>query len=616
MSSPSLNLTHECFALLDDGDAGDLSPRSRLYSGYLGRLECRQASALPGMLEHMQQELARGRHAVAVFSYELGAGMQGISVPADATAVSQVLLFEQCAHLSEAQVAAWLEACGQTQRPAGVVDVHASVSEAEFTEAIERIRAYIEAGDTYQVNYTYRLRFRAFGSVFDLYRKLRQRQPVPYGALIGLSDGQAVLSLSPELFVRHQSGQLTARPMKGTAAASPDFQQNDASASALASDPKNRAENLMIVDLLRNDLGRVAKVGSVQVPRMFEVTRFASVLQMTSTVRAQLRNDVGLSEIFTALYPCGSITGAPKHRTMQIIRELEPAPRGYYTGAIGWFGAPAGRTIGDFCLSVPIRTLVLQAPAEDGLRAGEMGVGAGIVYDSEPGEEYAECQLKARFLTGLRHDFELFETMHATREHGCRHLDRHLHRLRSSAAFFGFAFDQVRIEETLRDACSNFTAGVPHRMRLALDADGNCILQQAPLSPMAEPVRLLLAPHPAEVDPLFLQHKTTVRAEYDNAWRAAESQGAFDTLFCNRQGEVTEGARSSLFVKLDGRWFTPPLTAGLLPGVMRSVLLDDLQWRATERRLTLDDLRAAEEIIACNSLRGAMRAQIVWTAAS
>lgn len=612
MSSPSLNLTHECFALLDDGDAGGLMPRSRLYSGYLGRLECGQASALPGMLERLQQELVRGRHAVALFAYELGADMRGISAPADTTAISQVLLFEHCAYLSEARVGAWLEARGQAQRPAGVVDVHASVSETEFTEAIERIRTYIEAGDTYQVNYTYRLRFRTYGSVFDLYRKLRQRQPVPYGAFIGLPDGQAILSLSPELFVRHQSGELTARPMKGTAAASADFQQNAASASALASDPKNRAENLMIVDLLRNDLGRIAEVGSVQVPRMFEVTRFASVLQMTSTVRAQLRNDAGLSEIFTALYPCGSITGAPKHRTMQIIRELEPAPRGYYTGAIGWFDAPVNRAVGDFCLSVPIRTLVLQAPAEDGLRAGEMGVGAGIVYDSEADEEYAECQLKARFLTGLRPDFELFETMHATREHGCRHLDRHLHRLRSSAAFFGFAFDQVRTEETLRDACSDLTAGVPHRMRLALDVDGNCILQQALLTPLAEPVRLLLAPHPVEVDPLFLQHKTTVRAEYDKAWRAAESQGAFDTLFCNRLGEMTEGARSSLFVKLGGRWFTPPLTAGLLPGVMRSVLLDDPQWGATERPLTLDDLRAAEEIVVCNSLRGAMRAQIVW----
>ena len=210
----------------------------------------------------------------------------------------------------------------------------------------------------------------------------------------------------------------------------------------------------MIVDLLRNDLGRIATIGSVQVPRMFEVSRYSSVLQMTSTVRAQLRPDIGLSEILTALYPCGSITGAPKHRTMQIIEELEPAPRGYYTGAIGWFDAVVGNAIGNFCLSVPIRTVVLQPPSEEGLCAGEMGVGAGIVHDSVAAEEYAECQLKARFLTGLRHDFDLFETMHANREDGCRHLHRHLCRLGSSAAFFGFVFDEAKIKALLSEACA------------------------------------------------------------------------------------------------------------------------------------------------------------------
>jgi para-aminobenzoate synthetase/4-amino-4-deoxychorismate lyase len=612
MSSLPPNLNHECFALLDDRDAGDLSPRSRLYSGYLGRLVCKDAAALPRMLDDMQQELEQGRYAIALFSYELGADMQGIGESRATAAVSQILLFRQCAYLSETQVSAWLQERSQAPRPAGVFNVQANVSQTEFTDAIERIRAYIEAGDTYQVNYTYRLRFNTYGSVFDLYRMLRQRQPVPYGAFIGLPDGQTVLSLSPELFVRHEAGVLTARPMKGTAAASADRQQNATSAIALAADPKNRAENLMIVDLLRNDLGRVAEVGSVQVPQLFEVTQYSSVLQMTSTVRAQIRNGVRLNDVFAALYPCGSITGAPKHRTMQIIRELEPAPRGYYTGAIGWFDASTAHAIGDFCLSVPIRTLVLQAPTDDGLRAGEMGVGAGIVHDSRADEEYEECQLKARFLTGLRHDFELFETMHATREHGCRHLNRHLLRLRSSAAFFGFPFDEVKITATLQDVCSGFPATVPHRLRLALAADGNCMLQHAPLAALTEPVKLLLAQQPVALDLLFLQHKSTVRADYDNAWRTAESQAAFDMLFCNRQGEVTEGGRSNVFVKLGGRWFTPPLVSGVLPGVMRSVVLDDPQWNAVEKRLTLDDLRSAEEIVICNALRGALRAEIVW----
>jgi para-aminobenzoate synthetase/4-amino-4-deoxychorismate lyase len=311
MSLAEAILNDECFALLDDSDASDVLPRSRLYTGYLGRLECRQASELPAMLEDMRQALAQGQHAVGLFAYELGAELQHIAPRREPGSVSQVLLFKQCARLSSAQVNAWLEAREQAQRPAGIVNLRANVTHAEFTDALARIRAYIEAGDTYQVNYTYRLRFDAYGSVYRLYARLRQRQPVPYGALVMLPDGKAVLSLSPELFVRHERGELTARPMKGTAAASGDEQQDAAAAIELALDPKNRAENLMIVDLLRNDLGRVADIGSVQVPQLFEVSRYTSVLQMTSTVRARIRHDVGLSDVFAALYPCGSITGAP-----------------------------------------------------------------------------------------------------------------------------------------------------------------------------------------------------------------------------------------------------------------------------------------------------------------
>jgi para-aminobenzoate synthetase/4-amino-4-deoxychorismate lyase len=369
----------------------------------------------------------------------------------------------------------------------------------------------------------------------------------------------------------------------------------------------------MIVDLLRNDLGRIAEVGSVKAQQLFEVNRFANLLQMTSTVRARLRPELDLADVFAAIYPCGSITGAPKRRTMQIIRELEPDPRGWYTGAIGWFDAPSGtQRIGDFCLSVPIRTLTLQAQNAQGLRTGEMGVGAGIVHDSIAQQEYEECRIKARFLTGLPHDFELFETMHASNERGCRHLPRHLQRLRSSAAFFGFAYDEERIRTTLRDACANLVPDLPHRLRLALRQDGECILQCQALAPISTPVKVMPAPQPADVDALFLQHKTTVRAGYDAAWRAAEQRGGFDMLFCNRHGELTEGGRSTLFVKLAGQWYTPPLTAGVLPGVMRGVLLEDPQWHASERTLTLDDLRNAEEVVVCNALRGALPAVVDW----
>jgi para-aminobenzoate synthetase / 4-amino-4-deoxychorismate lyase len=602
----------DCFALLDDCDASDADPRSRLHTGFAGALHCRDAAGLPALLAQMQQSLQRGLHAVGLFRYELGACMQGIAEHgAPSEPLAQVLLFTHCARLSAAQVEQWLAA--QPQQRAGVANVKASVNDAQFDAAIARIHAYIEAGDTYQVNYTYRLRFDAYGAPAALYRRLRARQPVPYGALIALPDGGAVLSLSPELFVRHAQRMLTAQPMKGTAAASGDAAQDAARAAALAADPKNRAENLMIVDLLRNDLGRIAAIGSVQVPQLFHVERYSGVLQMTSTLHARLRDEVELADVFEALYPCGSITGAPKRRTMQIIDELEPDARGIYTGAIGWFDAPAaGARIGDFCLSVPIRTLALQAPRDDGIRQGEMGIGAGIVHDSVAADEHAECALKARFLTGLPAEFELFETMHATHDDGCRHLDLHLRRLRASAAYFGFVCNEAQIRATLQQACDALPPGVAHRMRFGLKQSGECSMQCAALAPLIEPVRILLAQEPTDASDLFLRHKTTVRERYDAGWRAAEAQGAFDTLFFNTDGDITEGGRSNVFVKLDGCWYTPPLASGVLPGVMRAVLLADPAWDACERRLTLDDLRVAQEVVVCNALRGALRATIVW----
>lgn len=606
---PAPSLSADCFALLDDCTASATDPRSRLYTGHVGTLTCTDAAGLPALLGQMQQALLQGRHAVGLFPYELGAQMHGVALHDVPATNTQVLLFDQCQHLSADQVTQWLVERTQSSQ-AGIANLHRSVTDAEFDAAIARIHAYIEAGDTYQVNYTYRLHFDAYGSPSALYAKLRASQPVPYGALICLPDGRSVLSLSPELFVRHKRGELTACPMKGTAAASGDAQQDAVRAQALANDPKNRAENLMIVDLLRNDLGRIATVGSVQVPHLFEVNRFNQVLQMTSTLRATLRDHVSLPELLAALYPCGSITGAPKRRTMQIIRELEPTPRGFYTGAIGWFAAPTeSHRIGDFCLSVPIRTLVLQAPAADGLRSGEMGVGAGIVHDSVAADEAAECRLKAQFLTALPHDFELFETIHATAG-GCRYLARHLQRLRGSAGYFGFAFDDDYLRNSVQASCAALPSTGEFRMRLALNQAGVCTIQTAPLLPMQEPVKLLLAKQATDAHDLFLRHKTSVRKTYDDAWRAAETQGGFDMLFCNAEGELTEGGRSSVFVKLAGRWYTPPLSAGLLPGVMRAILLDDPAWDVHEQRLTLDDLRVADEIVVCNALRGVMRAVV------
>ncbi|UVW30481.1 aminodeoxychorismate synthase component I [Massilia sp. H6] len=606
----------EVFALLDDAGALGVA-RSRLYSRHAGTLSCTDASSWPGLLQAMQDALARGLYAVPLLTYELGAQLQQLPAHRPGGSLAQVLLFEQCELLEAAQVEAWIATRTATPEAAGVAGITPNVDQAAFTDAIGRIRDYIAAGDTYQVNYTYRLRFQAFGPLVALYARLRARQRVPYGALVALPDGGALLSFSPELFVRHDAGMLLARPMKGTAPASGDDALDQERGRALALDSKNRAENLMIVDLLRNDLGRVALTGSVQVPALFEVQRFGSVLQMTSTVQARLRQDVTLEQIFAALYPCGSITGAPKRRTMEIIHELEPAARGIYTGAIGWFDPPqAGAAMGDFCLSVPIRTLALGAPegGAGGTRHGELGVGAGIVHDSDAQAEYAECQLKARFLTGLENQVEIFETIRASRDDGCRHLEQHLARLAASCHAFGHPFDPDAARAALSHACLGLPSGQLHRLRLSVAPSGALALQAAPLQPLNEPVAVLLAAKPTCSGDVFLRHKTSRRSRYDAAWRAAEAQGAFDTLFFNERGELTEGGRSNVFVRIGAAWYTPPLACGLLPGVMRAVLLAAPAWHASERVITRAMLEQADDLVVCNALRGPLRAVIVDSA--
>jgi len=608
------------FTLLDDSDASASHPASRLYTDLQQEIICTKAAEFPAMMAQMQAALQQGLFGVAVMSYELGVALQGLELAKTSPQPSRILLYKSCQKMSRDQVSDWLleQIQSNDNEIAGIAGLIPSVNENEFTQAINRIQHYIAAGDTYQVNYTFRFHFNTYGSICALYKRLRERQSVPYGGLILLPDGCAILSLSPELFIRHQHGHLYARPMKGTAAASDlndveiNAQINLQRSEQLSADIKNRAENVMIVDLLRNDLSRVAKLGSVQVPHLFDVQRFNSVLQMTSSITAELRNDVDLAGLIRAIYPCGSITGAPKYRTMQIIQELETEARGIYTGAIGWFDPmSATHTIPDFCLSVPIRTLYLQAPEKNGNRGGVMGVGAGIVFDSVATDEYQESLLKARFLTGLPAQFSLFETMYATRENGCRYLDRHLHRITNSLRYFGIGFNLSEIKKQLNLSCLGLAPDTPSRLKLTVDGTGKIHILTAALAAINTPVNVLLAASRQQSHSLWLQHKTTLRSEYDLAWQTAEQQGAFDMLFCNERGELTEGGRSNLLVKIDGQWITPPLSAGVLPGVMRSALLDDPAWKLTERNISIEQLMQAEEIALCNALRGVLPAKLV-----
>lgn len=631
MSATHLNLSvPTCFALLDD--ATSVAANSMLFTDLQHILVCDQHSDWHAFLKQAQAILWQAEqpyYAVALFSYESGVRAQMLSArvtetDGQAELPSRILFFAQRTCMSTQQVAEWLDAqiaaelaSHQTPAPAGIAGLRASVDEAAFHQAIERIRTYIAAGDTYQVNFTYRLSFDVHGSPLALYRRLRQRQPVPFGALICLPDGESILSFSPELFVQHTQGKLFARPMKGTAAASGDEVTDQQRAAALAQDPKNRAENLMIVDLLRNDLGRIALPGSVRVPALFEVERFSSVLQMTSRIEAQLAPHHNLADVIDALFPCGSITGAPKRRTMEIIQELESTPRGIYTGAIGWLCAPpAGQDaqeVGDFCLSVPIRTLHLPAPVQ-GRRTGRMGVGAGIVYDSDASAEYAECQLKASFLTGLLPEFELFETMRATQQ-GCLRQAQHLQRLSESAAYFGVPLDHAALHRDLAHHCEQLQPDTAYRLRLTLKPDGCWLIQSAVLSSALEDVKVMLSTQACRTDPLLLRHKTSDRQQYDEGWRLAERHGCFDMLFFNAQGHLTEGGRSNVFLRQGTHWKTPRLEDGVLPGIMRAEWLCALranpQYQVSECSLSVDELSSADEIVVCNSLRGVMKAKII-----
>jgi para-aminobenzoate synthetase/4-amino-4-deoxychorismate lyase len=465
----------------------------------------------------------------------------------------------------------------------------------EYCVRVQRILEWIDAGDTYQVNFTDRVRFETGLSAAETFAVLSAQQPVAHSAFLNLGKTQ-ILSFSPELFFRAQHGRIVTRPMKGTMPRGLDSAEDELAAVRLRNDEKNRSEHVMIVDLLRSDLGRICEMGSVAVEDLFTVERYETLLQMTSTVSGRLQEGIGWYEVFRGMFPSGSITGAPKVRTMQIIGELETEARGVYTGAIGYF-APGGMA----AFNVAIRTLVME-----GGRA-TLGVGGGIVADSEPLEEYRECLLKASFLTRRQHKFELIETMLWDGE--IRLLGLHLERLEASALYFGFAFGRGVIEERLRRLTASWKLGERYRVRLLLARSGEVTVAAREF--LAEAPRGLVrisAERTSSVD-VFYRHKTTRRELYDAQYAVARAAGLDDVLFLNERGEVTEGAISNVFVERAGKLMTPPLACGVLNGVYRRHLLES-RGDVEERVLSVADIESAEAIYLCNALRGLYRVRL------
>ena len=592
------------FALLDDA----VRDCATLYDDYV---ESRflQADTLHGLDGLLQQGWQRGLHVVLWADYAFGHPLQHLSPQPDACLALH--WFRKCETVAEPEK--WLQSRYPDHAPAGISTPTSHTGKADYLHAVGEIQAAIARGDTYQINYTTRLQLQSYGHPAQLYRRLRQ--PVPYAALAHLPDHKQqpgwTLSFSPELFVNIASdGLITTEPMKGTAPVLGDG-GDEARAQALHADPKNRAENIMIVDLLRNDLGKIATTGGVRVPAPFQVRRFGSVWQMTTAIEAQAKPHTGAADIFRAAFPCGSITGAPKRMSMQIIDALETSPRGLYTGSIGYLKpCPSGLGF-EGALNVVIRTLQLK-PLSDGLYQGTYGVGSGIVADSEAEAEYIECQWKAHFLNALAPEFGVFETLRA--EGGqCALLSLHLERLQEAAAALNLrlppdAAQQIgRYLQALPDAA-------PYRVKALLDSDG-LHLSHAACAPLHGAQYALIAPQALPLHDYLRRFKTTRRAAYDAGWQQAEQQGAFDSLFFNTEGCLLEGGRSNVFVRFGSEWHTPPLSLDILNGVMRRAVLADSQHYLNtahifERRITQAQLRQADEIVLCNALRGLIRVEL------
>jgi para-aminobenzoate synthetase/4-amino-4-deoxychorismate lyase len=589
MSEP--RITGEVFALLEN--TRDPAAPARRYTRPVGAVLAQRPEELVSALAALEAARARGLHACGYIAYEAGYVLQGLPLPdfPEPQATQPLLhfqLFEHCELLNAETSAAWLKTLAGDEACA-VHEIELAEDEANYSRKIAQIRGLIREGETYQVNYTLPCRFRHTGNAAALYLALRKTQRVDYSALLNVPEAQ-VLSISPELFIERRGDMLTTRPMKGTAARGASAAEDNEIAEHLRSDPKSRAENLMIVDLLRNDLGRVAQTGSVKVPALFEVETYETLQQMTSTVTATLATDTALPQILSALFPCGSITGAPKHRTMQIIAELEQEPRGIYTGAIGYI-EPGG----DFCFSVPIRTVVSTTPGK-----ALMGVGSGIVYDSNAQAEYAEVELKTRFLHEVNRELGLIESMRLNPDGSIPHRELHMTRLRQAAQTFGFYVPERAIKEELAAYTKHRPQTEARRLRLQLNNDDTFSLADFAIPAVPEQPFVTISAARIDSNSLFRRHKTTQRELYEIEYARAVEQGAYEVLFLNEHGRIAEAARHNVFIRKNGKLLTPPIAEGALPGILRQ----SMQAELTEQALTLADLKSADAIYIGNAVRG------------
>jgi para-aminobenzoate synthetase / 4-amino-4-deoxychorismate lyase len=574
------------FVLLDDARASGAAP-SRLYSDPVAVLVAHNADELVGLFDALRDAKAGHLHAAGFLSYEVGACLlNNLPNPADGS-LAWFGLFETYQSLPHDAMSSILP------DPAGawLSPLRAKVARADYAEAFAKVQEFIAAGDIYQANLTFPLEADYAGDPVALYAALRPRAAAGYGGLIWTGQ-QYYLSFSPELFFALQGRRVMTKPMKGTSARHADPAADGEAVGKLRGDPKQRAENLMIVDLLRNDLSRVCEAGSVKVPALFEIESYPTVHQMTSTVAGTLGDGKDAVDVIKALFPCGSISGAPKIRAIQIIDEVETTSRGIYCGSMGRIDAN-----GDAAFNVAIRTFTL---CEETRRVS-LGLGSGIVADSDVDAEWDECLAKGGFAAVDSYGFDLIETMRFEPAQGIVRLELHLERMKESARVFGFEFDRHDARNRLHAA--TFHLDTLSKIRLLLSQNGTFAIETRPLAEVPE-WRVAVVPLPVSPADFRLRHKTSDRAFYDDARR---DSGADEVLFTLPDGQLTEGSISALFVERDGRLLTPSPEQGLLPSVLARELVD--AGKAEFADLQVADL--AKGFAMGNSVRGLVRCRRV-----
>jgi para-aminobenzoate synthetase/4-amino-4-deoxychorismate lyase len=594
------------FVLLDDARFEGASP-ARLYREPSEIVVARRPEEVAGALARIEALHAEGRDLAGFIAYEAGLALEPKLVHLARSGANGPLLwfgaFDGYQTIPSGAVADWL-ADNAASAKAAIGPLDPQVSAGAYAAAFARLHDAILAGDIYQANLTIPLAGRWHGDPLALYAALRTMAQAGYGGVV--HDGSHwLLSCSPELLLALQDGAATVKPMKGTRRRGRDAAEDAALAAELAGSVKDRAENLMIVDLMRNDLSRVSQAGSVRVEQAFTVESYPTVHQMVSTVRARVAPGCGAIDVIRALFPCGSITGTPKIRAMELIAAVERDARGPYCGAVGRIDAS-----GDTAFNVAIRTLRL-SPGENGSGRAVLGVGSAIVADSDAMSEWRECLVKGSFVRqSIAKDsaaaFDLIETMAFSAENGIGLLELHLERIKASAAQLGFVFDRHAVRNAIQALC--FEADGAATLRLVIARSGAYSLELSPPpAPLPAPAICAVLSLPVDESDWRLRHKTSDRGFYQAGLKAAHGAGAHEALFLRDDGLVTEGCFTNVFVERDGKLLTPPAALGLLPGVLRRSLLDE--GRATEAELRLEDLDGG--FLIGNARRGLMPARLL-----